>query len=79
MLGVELVTDRELKTPAKVETLHVMDQMKGKVSYLKVETLGFGVHYLNIFKPDLWRLTSDLNQLFLAINSSVFYVTNHLF
>jgi len=34
MLGVELVTDRELKTPAKVETLHVMDQMKGKVSYL---------------------------------------------
>ncbi|KAF5952403.1 hypothetical protein HYC85_010347 [Camellia sinensis] len=28
MLGVELVTDRELKTPAKVETLHVMDQMK---------------------------------------------------
>lgn len=32
MLGVELVTDRELKTPAKDETLHVMDQMKGKVS-----------------------------------------------
>lgn len=30
MLGVELVTDRQLKTPAKVETLHVMDQMKGK-------------------------------------------------
>ncbi|KAG5550723.1 hypothetical protein RHGRI_015619 [Rhododendron griersonianum] len=28
MLGVELVTDRQLKTPAKVETLHVMDQMK---------------------------------------------------
>lgn len=28
MLGVELVSDRELKTPAKVETLHVMDQMK---------------------------------------------------
>ncbi|XP_045817364.1 alanine--glyoxylate aminotransferase 2 homolog 3, mitochondrial-like [Trifolium pratense] len=34
MLGVELVTDRELKTPAKEETLHVMDQMKGKVSIL---------------------------------------------
>ena len=32
MLGVELVTDRELKTPAKAETLHVMDQMKGKVN-----------------------------------------------
>ena len=31
MLGVELVTDRELKTPAKGETLHVMDQMKGKI------------------------------------------------
>lgn len=31
MLGVELVTDRELKTPAKAETLHVMDQMKGRV------------------------------------------------
>lgn len=29
MLGVELVTDRKLKTPAKEETLHVMDQMKG--------------------------------------------------
>ncbi|KAG6596317.1 Alanine--glyoxylate aminotransferase 2-like 3, mitochondrial, partial [Cucurbita argyrosperma subsp. sororia] len=28
MLGVELVTDRELKTPAKLETLHIMDQMK---------------------------------------------------
>lgn len=29
MLGVELVTDRQLKTPAKDETLHVMEQMKG--------------------------------------------------
>lgn len=29
LLGVELITDRELKTPAKSETLHVMDQMKG--------------------------------------------------
>ncbi|KAF5750756.1 alanine--glyoxylate aminotransferase 2 2 mitochondrial-like [Tripterygium wilfordii] len=28
MLGVELVTDRELKTPAKAEIMHVMDQMK---------------------------------------------------
>ncbi|CAA6669276.1 unnamed protein product [Spirodela intermedia] len=28
MLGVELVTDREAKTPAKAETLQVMDQMK---------------------------------------------------
>ncbi|KAL0419162.1 UNVERIFIED_CONTAM: Alanine--glyoxylate aminotransferase 23, mitochondrial [Sesamum radiatum] len=31
MLGVELVKDRQLKTPAKVETLHVMDQMKGAI------------------------------------------------
>lgn len=29
MLGVEFVTDRDLKTPAKSETLHLMDQMKG--------------------------------------------------
>lgn len=29
ILGVELVTDRQQKTPAKAETLHVMDQMKG--------------------------------------------------
>ncbi|KAL7173062.1 hypothetical protein ACSBR2_032518 [Camellia fascicularis] len=28
MLGVELVTDRELKTPAKAETVHIMEQMK---------------------------------------------------
>jgi len=34
MLGVEFVTDRELKTPANKETLHVMDQMKGKVHTL---------------------------------------------
>lgn len=29
MLGVELVTDRELKTPAKGETMHILDQLKG--------------------------------------------------
>ena len=33
MLGIELVTDRQLKTPAKIETLHVMDQMKGTYYY----------------------------------------------
>jgi len=32
LLGVELVTDRQLKTPAPKETLHAMDQMKGKIS-----------------------------------------------
>lgn len=30
LLGMELVTDRELKTPATHETLHVMEQMKGQ-------------------------------------------------
>ncbi|KAK3024366.1 hypothetical protein RJ639_043270 [Escallonia herrerae] len=40
MLGVELVTDHELKTLANVETLHLMDQMKelgvliGKVGFI---------------------------------------------
>ena len=29
MLGVELVSDRKLKTPATAETLHIMNQMKG--------------------------------------------------
>ena len=31
MLGVELVTDRQLKTPAKDEICHAMEHMKGKV------------------------------------------------
>lgn len=31
MLGVELVTNREEKTPARVEILHVMEQMKGSI------------------------------------------------
>lgn len=29
MIGVEFVTDRELKTPAKTETNHLMGQLKG--------------------------------------------------
>lgn len=29
MLGVELVTDRKQKTPARTEISHAMDQMKG--------------------------------------------------
>ncbi|KAJ6699390.1 ALANINE--GLYOXYLATE AMINOTRANSFERASE 2-like protein 3 MITOCHONDRIAL-LIKE ISOFORM X1 [Salix purpurea] len=32
MLGVELVTDRRQKTPAKSESIHVMEQMKGMCS-----------------------------------------------
>nr|XP_025656420.1 alanine--glyoxylate aminotransferase 2 homolog 3, mitochondrial isoform X2 [Arachis hypogaea] len=45
MLGVELVADRELKTPAKAETLHVMDQMK-ELGVL----IGKGGYYGNVFR-----------------------------
>lgn len=45
MLGVELVTDRQLKTPAKVETLHVMDKMK-EMGVL----IGKGGFYGNVFR-----------------------------
>ncbi|BFG36540.1 hypothetical protein CerSpe_228140 [Prunus speciosa] len=45
MLGVELVTDRELKTPAKAETVHVMDKMKD----LGV-LIGKGGFYGNVFR-----------------------------
>ena len=45
MLGVELVTDRELKTPAKDETIHVLDQMKD----LGV-LIGKGGYYGNVFR-----------------------------
>lgn len=45
MLGVELVTDRKLKTPAKAETAHVMDQMK-EMGVL----IGKGGYYGNCFR-----------------------------
>ncbi|KAJ6842624.1 alanine--glyoxylate aminotransferase 2-like protein 3, mitochondrial-like [Iris pallida] len=45
MLGVELVTDRQLKTPAKSEILHVMDQMK-EMGVL----VGKGGFYGNVFR-----------------------------
>ncbi|XP_010256968.1 PREDICTED: alanine--glyoxylate aminotransferase 2 homolog 3, mitochondrial [Nelumbo nucifera] len=45
MLGVELVKDRKLKTPAKDETLHVMDQMK-EMGVL----IGKGGFYGNVFR-----------------------------
>lgn len=32
LLGMELVLDRELKTPATIETLNIMEQMKGHLS-----------------------------------------------
>lgn len=45
MLGVELVTDRQQKTPAKAETLHVMEQMK-ELGVL----IGKGGFYGNVFR-----------------------------
>ncbi|XP_030538663.1 alanine--glyoxylate aminotransferase 2 homolog 3, mitochondrial-like [Rhodamnia argentea] len=45
LLGVELVTDRKLKTPAKAETLHVMEQMKD-LGLL----IGKGGYYGNVFR-----------------------------
>ncbi|CAL0328337.1 unnamed protein product [Lupinus luteus] len=45
LLGVELVTDRKLKTPAKAEIVHVMDQMK-ELGVL----VGKGGYYGNVFR-----------------------------
>ncbi|XAR68739.1 Alanine--glyoxylate transaminase [Bertholletia excelsa] len=45
LLGVELVSDRQLKTPAKAETLHVMEQMK-EMGVL----IGKGGFYGNVFR-----------------------------
>lgn len=41
MLGVELVTDRKLKTPAKAEILHAMEQMKGIIRNIMPQCLLF--------------------------------------
>lgn len=45
MLGVELVTDRELKTPARAETLHIMDKIKDMGVLI-----GKGGFYGNVFR-----------------------------
>ncbi|KAK8663627.1 hypothetical protein V6N13_083436 [Hibiscus sabdariffa] len=45
MLGVELVTDQKLKTPAKLETLHIMDQLN-ETGVL----VGKGGIYGNVFR-----------------------------
>uniref|UniRef100_A0A6N2KL22 alanine--glyoxylate transaminase n=1 Tax=Salix viminalis TaxID=40686 RepID=A0A6N2KL22_SALVM len=45
MLGVELVTDRHQKTPAKSESIHVMEQMK-ELGVL----IGKGGFYGNVFR-----------------------------
>ncbi|KAF8007693.1 hypothetical protein BT93_K1632 [Corymbia citriodora subsp. variegata] len=60
MLGVELVTDRKLKTPANTETLHVMDQMK-ELGVL----IGKGGYYGNVFRitPPLCITKADADFL----------------
>lgn len=60
MLGVELVTDRKLKTPANAETIHVMDQMK-EMGVL----IGKGGFFGNVFRitPPLCFTKEDADYL----------------
>lgn len=60
MLGVELVTDREKKTPAKAEIAHVMDQMKDMGVLV-----GKGGFYGNVFRitPPLCFTKNDADYL----------------
>lgn len=46
MLGVELVTDRQLKTPAKAEILHIMDQMRGLCAHARPYALSIYAHII---------------------------------
>lgn len=62
MLGVELVTDRQLKTPAKAETIHVMDKMKGVCKSLNLH-LGFDLHGLQLHFTLSFILLLDLGVL----------------
>ncbi|KAK9167992.1 hypothetical protein Syun_000132 [Stephania yunnanensis] len=68
MLGVELVTDRHLKTPAKTEILHVMEQMKD-VGVL----IGKGGFYGNVFRitPPLCFTKEDADFLADAMDYSL--------
>ncbi|KAJ9694111.1 hypothetical protein PVL29_009883 [Vitis rotundifolia] len=61
MLGVEFVTDRKLKTPANVEILHVMDQMK-EMGVL----VGKGGFYGNVFRitPPLCFTKEDAGKIY---------------
>ncbi|XP_044502074.1 alanine--glyoxylate aminotransferase 2 homolog 2, mitochondrial-like [Mangifera indica] len=60
ILGVELVTDRQQKAPAKAETLHVMDQMKEHGVLI-----GKGGYYGNVFRitPPLCFTKEDADYL----------------
>ncbi|XP_011019036.1 PREDICTED: alanine--glyoxylate aminotransferase 2 homolog 3, mitochondrial [Populus euphratica] len=68
MLGVELVTDRQQKTPAKAETLHVMEQMK-ELGVL----IGKGGFYGNVFRitPPLCFTKKDADFLVDAMDYAI--------
>lgn len=68
MLGVELVTDRQLKTPAKVEILHIMDQMKDMGVLV-----GKGGFYGNVFRitPPLCFTKEDADFLVDAMDHAM--------
>ncbi|KAL0375417.1 UNVERIFIED_CONTAM: Alanine--glyoxylate aminotransferase 23, mitochondrial [Sesamum radiatum] len=68
MLGVELVTDRQLKTPAKVEILQVMDKMKDMGVLV-----GKGGFYGNVFRitPPLCFSREDADFLADAMDYAV--------
>uniref|UniRef100_A0A6M2EAG7 alanine--glyoxylate transaminase n=1 Tax=Populus davidiana TaxID=266767 RepID=A0A6M2EAG7_9ROSI len=68
MLGVELVTDRQQKTPAKAETLHVMEQMK-ELGVL----IGKGGFYGNVFRitPPLCFTKEDADFLVDAMDYTI--------
>lgn len=68
MLGVELVTDRNLKTPATAETMHIMDQMK-EMGVL----IGKGGFFGNVFRitPPLCFTKEDADYLVEAMDYSM--------
>ncbi|KAF8378200.1 hypothetical protein HHK36_029537 [Tetracentron sinense] len=68
MLGVELVTDRQEKTPAKVETIHFMDQMKE--NGVLIGKGGFFGNVIRITPPLCFTKEDAGISLLLALNFS---------
>ncbi|GKV02221.1 hypothetical protein SLEP1_g14680 [Rubroshorea leprosula] len=68
MLGVELVTDRRLKTPAREQTVHIMDQMK-ELGVL----IGKGGYFGNVFRitPPLCFTKEDADFLVDAMDHAM--------